>query len=43
MEDERAFYKIPHYLDQGKLIMGMPWVEVIPTLGFCRKVIPIYG
>ncbi|WP_305813096.1 type IV conjugative transfer system protein TraL [Photobacterium leiognathi] len=24
--------QIPHYLDQGRLIMGIPWVEVAPTL-----------
>ncbi|WP_305840044.1 type IV conjugative transfer system protein TraL [Photobacterium leiognathi] len=32
MDDEHTFYQIPHYLDQGRLIMGMPWVEVTPTL-----------
>lgn len=32
MDDEHTFYKIPHYLDQGRLVMGMPLVEVAPTL-----------
>ncbi|HIF9354056.1 TPA: type IV conjugative transfer system protein TraL [Photobacterium damselae] len=33
MDEHDTFYKIPHYLDQGKLVMGMPMVEVGPGIG----------
>ncbi|MGR5187294.1 type IV conjugative transfer system protein TraL [Photobacterium damselae] len=32
MDEQSTFYKIPHYLDQGRLLMGMPLSEVLPAL-----------
>ncbi len=32
MEKTSTFYAIPHYLDQGRVIMGMPVSEVLPGL-----------
>lgn len=32
MDEQRTFYLIPHYLDQGRLIMGMPMSEVLPAM-----------
>ncbi|ENO8811609.1 type IV conjugative transfer system protein TraL [Photobacterium damselae] len=32
MNENQTFYKIPHYLDQGRLFMGMPLSEVLPAV-----------
>ena len=32
MENERDFFSIPHYIDQGRIIMGFPADEIIPAL-----------
>ena len=32
MENERDFFAIPHYIDQGRVIMGFPADEILPAL-----------
>ena len=32
MENERDFFSIPHYIDQGRVIMGFPADEIVPAL-----------
>lgn len=31
MDDEQNFFTLPHYIDQGRIVMGMPIDEVMPA------------
>ncbi|MCD9500577.1 MULTISPECIES: type IV conjugative transfer system protein TraL [Photobacterium] len=31
MENEQNFFKLPHYIDQGRIVMGMPLDVVLPA------------
>lgn len=31
MDNEQNFFKLPHYIDQGRIVMGMPLDEILPA------------